>query len=69
MFDVMFVKASEWFEDEAESGYVAVTKNWVFEVWRFEKPGFFFNVDKDIDRGDSYLVGLGKVRIGVTKKC
>ena len=59
MLDIMFVKASEWFEDEVEKGYVAVTKNWVFEVWRFEKPGFFFNVDKDVDRGNSYLVGFG----------
>ena len=69
MFDVMFVKASEWFEDEVEKGYVAVTKNWVFEVWRFEKPGFFFNATKDVDCGDSYLVGLGTLRIGATKKC
>ena len=69
MLDVMFVKASEWFEDEVESGYVAVTKNWIFEVGVYGKSRIFFNVNKYVDYGDNYLLGLGKLRIGATKKC
>ena len=64
----MFVKASEWFEDEVESGYVAVTKNWIFEVGVYGKSRIFFNVNKDVDCGDNYLLGLGKLRIGATRK-
>ena len=68
MFDVMFVKASEWFEDERERGFVAVTKNWIFEAGPAEKSRIFFNVNKDLDCGDNYFVGLGKLRIGATRK-
>ena len=66
MFDIVFMKASTWFEDERERGYVAVGADYVieFNLTKPRRP----RIEYDFDHGFYIMVDGGLFNIGITDK-
>ena len=70
MLDMKLYKASEWFGDIEESGYVLVGKWWVLECNKSRNKTFELSVSKESDGKEIttiYLRIFG-IALGATKK-